>query len=215
MSEKSIFFQSEGLKIEGLINESPGKEAVVVTHPHPLYGGEMHNNVVESLISAYQQQGFTTLRFNFRGVGRSEGSHGQGVGEQEDVRAALTYLNELGKSSLDLAGYSFGSWVNAMGLESFDQVKRLVMVSPPVAVIDFSFLGYSPRIQLVISGSEDDIAPPEMIKDMLPTWNPEAEFSVIQGVDHFYWGGTKEVEETIRNFYISPRNDTEISRNSE
>ncbi|MBW1902989.1 MAG: alpha/beta hydrolase [Deltaproteobacteria bacterium] len=199
MTEERMFFQSERLKIEGLINETPGENAVVVTHPHPLYGGEMHNNVVESLIAAYQQKGFTTLRFNFRGVGRSEGSHGQGVGEQEDVRAALAYLTDLGKSSLDLAGYSFGSWVNAMGLESFDPVRRLVMVSPPVAVIDFSFLGYSPRIKLVISGSEDDIAPPAMIKDMLPTWNPEAAFKVIEGVDHFYLGGTNHVEEIIKD----------------
>ena len=200
MSEERIFFRSEGHKIEGLINESPGEAAVVVTHPHPLYGGDMHNNVVESVIAAYQQKGFTTLRFNFRGVGRSEGSHGQGVGEQEDVRAALAYLNDLGKSSLDLAGYSFGSWVNAMGLSSFDQVKRLVMVSPPVAVIDFSSLGYSPRIRLVISGSEDHISPPEMITAMLQTWNPEAEFRVIQGIDHFYWGGTGEVASIIKTF---------------
>ncbi len=200
MSEQKISFLSEGLKIEGLINESPGDKAVVVTHPHPLYGGEMHNNVVESITAAYQHKGYTTLRFNFRGVGRSEGSHGQGVGEQEDVRAALSYLNELGKSSLDLTGYSFGSWVNAMGLESFDLVKRLVMVSPPVAVIDFSSLGYNAKIQLVISGSDDDIAPPEMIKELIPTWNPEAEFKVLQGIDHFYWGGTGEVQEIIKDF---------------
>jgi alpha/beta superfamily hydrolase len=101
---------------------------------------------------------------------------------------------------LDLAGYSFGSWVNAMGLESFDQVKRMVLVSPPVAAIEFSFLTYSPRIQLVITGSDDDIAPPGMIKNMLPTWNPEAEFRVIQGIDHFYWGGTKEVVSIIKAF---------------
>jgi len=200
MSEEKIFLQSEGLRIEGLLNDSPGKEAVVVTHPHPLYGGEMLNNVVESIISAYQQKGFTTLRFNFRGVGLSEGIHGQGVGEQEDVRAALAYLSQRGKSALDLAGYSFGAWVNAMGLESFDQVKRLVMVSPPVAVIDFSFLKLNPKIKLIISGSNDDIAPPSMIEGMLPAWNPEAEFRVIHGIDHFYWGGTKEVEETIKNF---------------
>ena len=198
--EERIFFQSEGLKIEGLINEFPGDEAVVVTHPHPLYGGEMHNNVVEAVIAAYHQKDITTLRFNFRGVGQSEGNHGQGIGEQKDVRAALEYLNDLGKTSLDLAGYSFGAWVNAMGLESFDQVKRLIMVSPPVAVIDFSFLAYNPRIQLVISGSEDDIAPPQMIKDMLPTWNPGAEFKVIERADHFYWGGTDEVALIIKNF---------------
>lgn len=200
MPEEKIFFQSKGFKLEGLINESTGETGVVVTHPHPLYGGEMHNNVVEALVNAYHQKGFTTLRFNFRGVGNSGGSHGQGVGEKEDVKAALAHLGALGKTSLDLAGYSFGSWVNAMGLESFDQVETMVMVSPPVGVIDFSFLGYNPRIQLVITGSEDDIAPPGMIENMITTWNPEAEFRVIQGADHFYWSGTTEVTSIVKTF---------------
>ncbi|MBW1851346.1 MAG: alpha/beta fold hydrolase [Deltaproteobacteria bacterium] len=200
MAEEKIFIQSDGLKIEALIDESPGQEAVVVTHPHPLYGGDMYNNVVQSMISAYKQKGFTTLRFNFRGVGRSEGKHGQGIEEQEDVRSALAFLSETGKASIDLAGYSFGSWVNALGLASFDLVKRAVMVSPPVAFIDFSFLGYSPKIKLVISASEDNIAPPAIIKDMLPKWNPEAELKVIQGIDHSYGGVTSEVASTIKAF---------------
>jgi len=200
MAEERIFIQSGELKIEGLINNSSGEGAVVVTHPHPLYGADMHNNVVQSVLQAYWQKGYTTLRINFRGVGQSEGSHDQGIGEQEDVRAALAYLHELGKSSIDLAGYSFGSWVNAMGLESFEHAKRMIMVSPPVNFIDFAFLGYNPKIQLVIAGSEDDIAPPGIIKDKLPTWNPEAEFRIIQGSDHFYWGGTDEIEEIILSF---------------
>ena len=128
MAEERIFIQSDGLKIEALIDESPGQAAVVVTHPHPLYGGDMYNNVVQSIISAYKQTGFTTLRFNFRGVGRSEGKHGQGIGEQEDIRSALAFLSEMGKASIDLAGYSFGSWVNALGLASFDLVKRVELV---------------------------------------------------------------------------------------
>ena len=200
MSEEKIFFPSEGLKIEGLLHQSTGEGAVVVTHPHPLYGGNMHNNVVLSIINAYQQSGYTTLRFNFRGIGLSEGSHCQGIGEQEDVRSALTYLTGLGKTSVDLAGYSFGSWVNALGLTGFDTIENLIMVSPPVAFIDFSFLGYNPKIKLVIAGSNDDIAPPSMIEKMLPTWNQEAEFRIIPGIDHFYWGGTNEVEEIIRSF---------------
>ncbi|SPD73656.1 conserved hypothetical protein [uncultured Desulfobacterium sp.] len=200
MPEEKIFFQSGGLKIEGLLHQSEGEGAVVVTHPHPLYGGNMHNNVVHSIINAYQQRGFTTLRFNFRGVGLSEGDHGQGIGEQQDVKSALTYVSGLGKSQVDLAGYSFGSWVNALGLAGFDNVKNLIMVSPPVAFIDFSFLGYNPKIKLVIAGSNDDIAPPNMIEKMLPTWNPEAEFMIIPGIDHFYWGGTDQVESIISNF---------------
>jgi len=200
MAEERIFIQVEDFSIEGLINESPGKEAVVITHPHPLYGGEMNNNVVLSIINAYHQQGYTTLRINFRGVGQSGGSYADGIGEQEDVRAAISYLSDLGKTAIDLAGYSFGARVNAMGLNSYELVDRLVMVSPPVGFMDFSFLGYNSKIRLVISGENDDIAPPEKIKDLIPTWNPEAEFRVIDGIDHFYSGGTTEVEEIIKNF---------------
>jgi alpha/beta superfamily hydrolase len=200
MAEERIFIQVEDFSIEGLINESPGKEAVVITHPHPLYGGEMNNNVVLSIINAYHQQGYTTLRINFRGVGQSGGSHADGIGEQEDVRAAISYLSDLGKTAIDLAGYSFGARVNAMGLDSYELVNRLVMVSPPVAFMDFSFLEYNSKIKLVISGENDDIAPPAKIKELIPTWNPEAEFSVIDGTDHFYSGGTTEVEEIIKDF---------------
>jgi len=205
VAEERVFFQSGGLKIEGLMDNSPGEEAVVVTHPHPLYGGDMYNNVVESVARAYRQKGYATLRFNLRGVGRSEGSHDQGVGEQEDVRAAMDYLRELGKPSIDLAGYSFGAWVNALALKDLVHAKRIILVSPPVNFMDFSFLDYTSKIQLVIAGSEDDIAPPGMIKDMLPAWNPEADFEIIQGADHFYWGSTGEIEVIIRDFLDSKR----------
>jgi len=200
MAKERIFIQVDDFNIEGILTASPGEKAVVVTHPHPLYGGDMNNYVVTSIVSAYQQKGYTTLRINFRGVGQSGGKHADGIGEQEDVRAALAYLNDLGKTSIDLAGYSFGSRVNAMGLDSFDIVRNLVMVSPPVAFMDFSFLGFNSKIKLVISGSNDDIAPPAIIKELMPTWNPEAEFRVLNGIDHFYSGGTSEVEEIIKTF---------------
>ena len=200
MTEEKISILCEGLIIEGLIDESSGEKAVVITHPHPLYGGDMYNNVVESIVQAYRQESYTTLKFNFRGVGQSEGRYDQGIGEQEDVRSAITYLSELGKSSIDIAGYSFGVWVNALGLKSFEQAKRVIMVSPPVDFIDFSFLDYNPKIQLVIAGSEDNIAPPAMIKEMIPTWNPKADFRIIQGADHFYWGKTGEIRAIIQCF---------------
>lgn len=197
MTEKRVFFKSRDLNIEGMIGESRARNGVVVTHPHPLYGGEMHNNVVESMVRAYGEKGYTTLRFNFRGVGRSEGEYDNGTGEQEDVRAAVAFLDGLGKTSIDLAGYSFGAWVNAQCIESLTDVKRMIMVSPPVNFLDFSFLKYSPKIRLVIAGSEDDIAPPAMIKDMIPVWNSEAGFNIIKGADHFYWGKTGELEAII------------------
>ena len=200
MKEERVFIQAGEVKIEGLVDNTPGEKAVIVTHPHPLYGGDMSNNVVEAVIQAYRKKGYTTFRFNFRGVGQSEGNYDEGIGEQEDVRAGLSYLNGLGKSSIDLAGYSFGAWVNALGLKSFDHAKRMIMVSPPVNFIDFSFLGYNAKIQLVIAGSEDDIAPPEMIKGMLQDWNPEVYFNIIQEADHFYGGKTAEIVRIIQNF---------------
>ena len=198
MKEARVFFKSHGLKIEGLVSEGQTENGVVVTHPHPLYGGDMHNNVVESIVRAYGEKGYTTLRFNFRGAGQSEGGYDDGTGEQEDVRAAVAYLYGFGKTSMDLAGYSFGVWVNAQCIEDLTHVKRMVMVSPPVNFIDFSFLKYCAKIRLVISGSEDDIAPPAMIKDMIPVWNSEAEFNIIKGADHFYLGKTSEIETMIR-----------------
>jgi alpha/beta superfamily hydrolase len=200
MTEEKVFFQAGDVKIEGLLYNAPGDKGVVVTHPHPLYGGDMYNNVVETIVQAYRDKGYATLRFNFRGMGQSTGNYDEGVGEQEDVRAALVYLEGMGKTSIDLAGYSFGAWVNALGLKDFDLARRTVMVSPPVNFLDFSFLDYNEKIQLVIAASQDDIGPPAMIKKMIQAWNPEARFSIIQGVDHFYWGKNGDIKRVIHEF---------------
>lgn len=200
MSEEQVLIKSVGLKIEALVDLCKGDEAVVVTHPHPLYGGDMYNNVVESIVQAYRQMGYSTLRFNFRGAGGSEGQYDEGIGEQKDVNAALKFVSELGKTRIDLAGYSFGAWVNALGLNGFTQARRMIMVSPPVNFMDFSFFSKSPKLQLVIAGSEDDIAPASMIEEMLAGWNLDAIFKVIQGADHFYGGKTAEVDAIIQDF---------------
>ena len=197
MAEKRIYFEADGLKIEGMLADLPGDHGVVISHPHPLYGGSMHNNVVRAVVHAYQEEGYSTLRFNFRGVENSEGDFGNGVGEQEDVKAAL---KAMGKKNMDLVGYSFGAWVNALGLEKFEEAQRLIMVSPPVSFVDFSFLEYSPRIKLVICGTRDEIAEYKRVEKMLPRWNEQALFRVIQGADHFYGGYTEELKLIISEF---------------
>jgi uncharacterized protein len=197
MAEERIFLKGDGLKIEGMLEDLPGEKGVVISHPHPLYGGSMHNNVVKVVAQAYRGQGCSTLRFNFRGVEKSEGDFDNGVGEQEDVKAAL---KTLGKKNMDLAGYSFGAWVNALGLAKFEDAQRFIMVSPPVSFIDFSFLEYSPKIKLVICGTRDEIAEYKKVEKMLPKWNDQALFRVIQGADHFYSGYEEELKEIIREF---------------
>ena len=200
MAEERIFFDSGGLNIEGLLENLPGERAVVVAHPHSLYGGTMHNNVVKAVAHAYQEEDYSTLRFNFRGVENSEGEFGNGQGEQEDVKGALRHLESLGKSRIDLAGYSFGAWVNALGLDKFEEAQRLIMVSPPVSFVDFGFLQYSPKIQLVICGTRDEIAEYKQVEKMLPKWNDEAVFRVVQGADHFYSGYEEELIDIIGRF---------------
>jgi alpha/beta superfamily hydrolase len=200
LGEERIFFDSGGLRIEGLLHNLPGDNGVVICHPHSLYGGTMHNNVVRAVSHAYQKEGYTTLRFNFRGVEKSEGDFGNGEGEQEDVKGALRYLQDLGKSRIDLAGYSFGAWVDALGLDKFEQAQRLIMISPPVSFIDFSFLQYSAKIKLVICGSRDEIAEYKKVEKMLPKWNDEAMFQILQGADHFYSGYEEELIDIIGRF---------------
>ena len=200
MDEELIFFMAGAIKIEGLLQTLPGDKGVVISHPHPLYGGSMYNNVVESLVRVYQQAGYSTLRFNFRGVGSSHGEYGDGTGEQEDVRAALNYLWERGKQVIDLAGYSFGAWVNALTRPDRDIIRQMVMVSPPVAFLDFGSAQALPQLQLVIAGSRDEIAPPELIQTTLSNWNPGARLEIIEGADHFYGAYTEKLESILTGY---------------
>jgi alpha/beta superfamily hydrolase len=195
--EEKIQFQSENLSIQGLISRGQGPRGVVITHPHPQFGGDMYNPVVESIAHVYQRQGVTTLRFNFRGVGSSQGSYSDGIGEQEDVLAAMRCLRHNGHEHIDLAGYSFGAWVNAhIDPEAFE-MSAMTMVSPPVAFMGFDDNLSLPRLNLVVSGSQDDIAPPGRIRSHLQGWNPKATFKEIQGADHFYFGFFKELEDIL------------------
>ena len=200
MGEEKITFQSDVLKLEGFLDNGAGDRGVVLCHPHPLYGGDMNNNVVQAVAEVYREHGYSTLRFNFRGVGASEGSFDEGQGEQNDVGAALNYLKGMGLGHLDLAGYSFGAWVCALGLKELETADRLIMISPPVNFIDFDFLGFSQRIQLVIVGMQDEIADARAVEKMLPGWNPDAGFYPIDGADHFYWGKTEELKRIIHDF---------------
>jgi len=198
--EKTTTFISDGFEIEGRLTEDDQHKGVVITHPHPLYGGDMHNNVVDTVSRAYQKNGYTTLRFNFRGVGGSQGSYSDGVGEQEDVRAAVSYLAHIGARQIDLAGYSFGAWVNALAVNDGLKVDNMIMVSPPVAFIDFKSISNLSSLKLIVTGSRDDIAPAEMVEKLYPAWNPTAKFEVIGGADHFYGGYQDKLEAVLADF---------------
>jgi len=195
--EEIIVFQSKGLELEGLVGKKISDKGVVITHPHPLYGGDMYNHVVEQITRVYQSRGYITLRFNFRGVGGSSGNYDNGMGEQEDVLSAISCLKDMGAKTVDLAGYSFGSWVNACVVSRDAFVNRLVMVSPPVGFVSFDSIGMLTPLALVVTGSEDDIAPENLIMEKMKVWNPGARFEAIEGADHFYSGHGNELEQIL------------------
>jgi len=194
---KKVIFLSEDYEIEGLFNKRDQDKGVVVTHPHPLYGGDMYNLVVETIVHVYYQKGYSTLKFNFRGIGKSQGEYDNGVGEQKDVLAAIAFLFEMGIKQIDLAGYSFGAWVNAHAIREDAPVQNIMMVSPPVGFMNFQSISVMSGLKLVIAGSRDDIAPVDIIRKTFPVWNPDARFEVIDGADHFYGGYLGQLESVL------------------
>ena len=148
MSESRITFPCGDLTLEGLLTLTEGEAAgaAVVCHPHPLYGGSMYNNVVEAVLDALWQRQFATLRFNFRGVGDSEGEYGGGQGELDDARAAVAFLaGKAAVRSVMLAGYSFGASVSLRAGLTDPGVNRLVLVALPVASMTSIAMPYLTR----------------------------------------------------------------------
>lgn len=177
------------------VTEMPSAGAVIC-HPHPLFGGTMHNNVVSALVEALLQRGFVCLRFNFRGTGRSQGAHGGGIDEVDDVRAALDFLDRLdGVDPLRivLAGYSFGCWVGLTAAAVDPRPGRLVGISPPVNEYDFSFLKNEKRPKLLIAGDRDFVCSVSGFAQLLEAI-PEPKVGItLAGADHFHFGREKHL----------------------
>lgn len=190
-------FQSGPHHIEGLLTPGDTDKGMIITHPHPLYGGDMNNFVVDVIHRAFHGRGYTTLRFNFRGVGRSQGRYDNGIGEQDDLKAAIEFLSENRINQIELAGYSFGSWVNALAIKDKGPVHRMVMVSPPVAFTDFTSITSIQGLDLVVTGSRDEIAPAAMIQTRISDWNQQANLKIIEGADHFYSGYADQLKAVL------------------
>ncbi len=185
--------------LEGRFLTGTAGPGVVITHPHPLFGGSMNNNVVWTAERAFHRRGFATLCFNFRGVGRSTGTYGQGEAEVEDVAAALDFLREQTPGPLYLVGYSFGAFVAGRALLQGLAVQATVFIAPPIAFMDLSWLPRAPGLRLVVAGDQDDICPLANLRRM---WEGQAapEIKVIEGADHFFGGREDELFQVLRNF---------------
>ena len=163
--------------------------AAVVCHPHPLFGGTMHNKVIYQTAKSLDALGLAVLRFNFRGAGMSEGAHDRGRGEQGDVRAALNFLaKEFPDVPLLLAGFSFGCWVGLrVGCED-ERVAELIGLGAPVNNTDFSFLESCAKPKLFVHGENDEHGDVRKVESLVARLPGENRFVAVPGADHFFAG---------------------------
>jgi len=175
--------------------------AAVVCHPHPLFGGTMHNKVVYQAAKSLDALGLPVLRFNFRGTGMSEGKHDLGVGEREDVRAALDFLaSEFPNIPLLVAGFSFGCWVGLrVGCED-ERVTSLIGLGAPVNNADFSYLARCGKPKLFVHGSNDIYGDPVKLNNLVASLPGENKIVVVEDADHFFVGKLDQVDAAIANW---------------
>ncbi len=198
MQETRIQFDAGDALLEGRLATAASDRGVVITHPHPQYGGDMDNAVVQTIAETYQSRGWSTLRFNFRGAGNSRGSYGNGKGEAQDLDAAIERLKHAGMGRIELAGYSFGAWVISLWAQDRpDHGHTICLVAPPVAFLDYGNIRAIDGLRLVVVGGRDDIAPPDRVADLLPAWQPDARLQIIETADHFFWHQMKDLEAAL------------------
>jgi uncharacterized protein len=208
-SIRSSFIDGPAGRLEALLNSGAenATHAAVVCHPHPLFGGTMHNKVVFHTMKALNSFGFPVLRFNFRGTGLSQGEHDYGIGEVKDVRAALDWMAHESGLALIFAGFSFGAAVGLRAAYADDRVKALIGVGTPVApvaagdeeprIYSFEFLHECIKPKLFVSGARDQFGPRTKLEALVESIPEPKKLVIIEGADHFFEGRLRELREAI------------------
>lgn len=206
---RSLFLDGPSGRLEALLNAGADNatHAALVCHPHPLFGGTLHNKVVFHTMKALHSFGFPALRFNFRGAGLSHGEHDQGIGEVDDVRTAMDWLDREFHLPLIFAGFSFGAAVGLRASYDDERVRALIGVGAPVApvaeaseeprVYTFDFLRECTKPKLFVSGARDQFGPRAKLEAMVNSLPEPKRLVVIEGADHFFEGRLRELREAI------------------
>jgi len=209
---KSLFIDGPAGRLEALLNAGAenATHAAVVCHPHPLFGGTLHNKVVFHTMKALNSFGFPVLRFNFRGTGLSHGEHDNGNGEVEDVRTALDWLEAEFHLPLIFAGFSFGAAVGLKAASSDARVEALIAVGTPVVpvaaeaeaprIYTFDFLRDCVKPKLFVSGARDQFGPRGKLEALVASVAEPKKLVVIEGADHFFEGRLRELREAIESW---------------
>ncbi len=198
-----VFVDCGSHRLEGELIRTPSEDGALVCHPHPLYGGSMDNNVVRALEETYRLRGWTTLRFNFRGVGESTGAYGDGDGEAEDILCARRFMLEREVKRIHLAGYSFGAWAALKACRLGFTPHSLALVSPPLNFLDFSDLSLPQCPAWVLVADEDAFAEPARVRTWLQAQKASQDpvrVDLCAGGDHFYWGREQEIRRSLGAF---------------
>jgi uncharacterized protein len=201
---RSLMLDGPAGQLEALLNSGAenATHAALVCHPHPLFGGTMHNKVVFHAMKALNSFGFPVLRFNFRGAGLSHGEHDQGRGEIEDVRAALEWLDNEFRLPLIFAGFSFGAAIGLGAACPDDRVKALIGLGTPVAPVDdrsydLGFLRSCAKPKLFVSGSRDQFGPRAQLQALVNSLPEPKNLVIIDSADHFFEGRLREMREAV------------------
>lgn len=201
---RSFFLQGPAGSLEALlwtVSTQTPESVALVCHPHPLFGGTMHNKVVYQAAKALHQAGMPVLRFNFRGAGLSQGKHDEGRGELDDVRAALNYLaEEFPGAPILVAGFSFGACVGlGVGRED-SRVTRLIGLGIPLNRCDMNYLRDCVKPKLFISGGNDEFGPRDKVEELFAALPEPKRLKIVEGVDHFFAGKLGEVGAEIADW---------------
>jgi uncharacterized protein len=213
---KNFFLQGPAGKLEAVLWTPPAvapEIAALVCHPHPVFGGTMHNKVVFQAAKALDSVGIAVLRFNFRGAGQSEGTHDMGRGEVDDVRTALNFLGgEFAGTPLLVAGFSFGCWVGLRAGCEDARVEKLIGIGAPVNNSDFSYLLRCAKAKLFVHGSNDEHGDFKKMRQMVASLPGENELVVVDRVDHFFTGKIEALGKAITDWLKPALHHSEETR---
>lgn len=203
-----VIFNGPDGRIEGRYHnaKTPTAPVALVLHPHPQYGGTMNNKVVYSLYQSFVAKGFSVLRFNFRGVGRSQGHFDNGQGELSDAASALDWLQAQNSNTpvCWIAGFSFGAWIAMQLMMRRPEIGGFISIAPPASIYDFSFLAPCPASGMLVHGDKDELVPlaavNKLAQKLSAQKNIKIEYRVIEGADHFFASRADELTAVVDTY---------------
>ena len=218
-----VIFNGPDGRLEGRYqhNRTPKAPIALMLHPHPQHGGTMNNKVVYTLYHTFARKGFSVLRFNFRGVGRSQGAYDRGEGELSDAASALDWLQgyNANASACWVAGFSFGAWIGMQLLMRRPEITSFVSVSPPANLYDFTFLAPCPSSGLVVQGGDDEVVPEASVAKLIQKLTNQRDividYHIVPGANHFFTDRQDELSHHLDDYLtkmMAPGESTAAAR---